>query len=316
MDLSQLRPLGIGEVIDAGIHITRSRFRDLAILVAIVAVPAQILQFLVAISTPGAGFSFDLTVGPDASPVETGDVLTQLAATLLAFVIGLLTTWLATAACTEVISSTYLGGRAGWKESLAKAWSRFVSLIGANLLILLIAGAGFLAFVIPGIWLFVAYTVAVPAIIVEGIRGPAALGRSFRLVRHRWWPVFAIVLVGQLLIAVVQFFVTLPVLPVLLLTRDSVVAGLLATAVSTVVATVLTQPFVAALVVVIYYDLRVRKEGFDLALMAQRLDEEPASSPAPDPSTRLPDGPDAPPPVMPGPPGWAPAPPPGWEPRE
>lgn len=310
MDASQLRPLGVGEIIDAGIRITRSRFRDLAILVGIIVIPAQVVQFFVAISAPGSEVSFGFSPTPESGATEASDALTQLAATLVSLVIGLLTAWLATAACTEIVSSTYLGGRAGWRESLRKAWNRFVSLVGANLLILVITGVGLLACFFPGVWLYIAFTVAVPAIIVEGIRGPASLRRSFRLVRGRWWSVFAIVLVSQLLAAIVQGFVALPMIPVLLAAGgDSTVVTYFATGVSTVVGTVLTQPFIAALVVIIYYDLRVRREGFDLALMVQQLDAPP---PPVTTSRATTEGA----PLMPEPPDWHPTPPPGWEPPE
>jgi len=315
MDASQLRPLGVGEIIDAGIRITRRRFRDLAILVAVVAVPAQILQLLVAISAPESTNPFNpggASVSPGSAP-DAGDTLTQLAATLVTLVIGFLTALLATAACTEVVSSEYLGGEITWRESLRRAWRRFASLVVANLLILLVAGLGLLACLVPGVWLWVAFSVAVPAILIEGIRGPASLRRSFRLVRGRWWPVFAILLVGQLLVLVVQSFVTLPLVPILFLTGgDNAVVGFLVTAASTVVSTIVTQPFIAAVTVIIYYDLRVRKEGFDLALMAAQLDAPPVAV-APtgwEPTPRRPsDEPAEPPPPV----GPQPRPPPGWD---
>src|SRR5680860_1847688 len=129
MDASQLRPLGVGEIIDAGIRITRMRFRDLAILVAIVTVPAQILSFFVTISAPAADTVFSLgSVSPGTAP-DPGDTLAQLAATLLVFVIGLVTGLLATGACTEVVSQTYLGGRSDWGDSFRRFLSRFLSLI-------------------------------------------------------------------------------------------------------------------------------------------------------------------------------------------
>ena len=45
-----------------------------------------------------------------------------------------------------------------------------------------------LALIVPGIWLFVSYSVAVPALLLERIGPVEALRRSFRLVRGRWWP--------------------------------------------------------------------------------------------------------------------------------
>jgi hypothetical protein len=45
-----------------------------------------------------------------------------------------------------------------------------------------------------------------------------------------------------------------------------------------------TTPFLAAIVMLVYFDLRVRKEGFDLALLAERMGGGPAGGPAPEPA--------------------------------
>ena len=318
MDASQLRPLGVGEIIDAGVRITRTRFRDFAILVAIVTVPAQILVFLVTISAPGTNDTFSPggSIAPGSTP-DVGDTMTQLAATLVALAIGFVTTLLATSACTEVVSQSYLGGHADWRQSLRRFRDRFWSLLGINVLVVMIAIiTGITCLLIPvGVWLWVAYSVAVPVILIEGVRGTSSLGRSFRLVRGRWWPVFSILLVGQLLVLVVQTFVTLPLLPALFVTDfENAAVNTVVSALSSVVGNVVTLPFVAAVTVIIYYDLRVRKEGFDLALMAQQLDAPakataaPAAAPEP---TGRPDGDGG----REAPPGWRPSPPPGWTPR-
>lgn len=58
---------------------------------------------------------------------------------------------------------------------------------------------------------------------------------------------------------------------------------------------VFTTPMTAAVATVIYFDLRVRKEGFDIALMTQRLEAAPvaaASGPAGFPTTTTTPAPD------------------------
>lgn len=132
MDPAQLRPLGIGEIIDAGIRIARSRFRDLAILVAVVAIPAQILQLLVSISAPSNDTTTTSFSSSGQPQVDTGDLFTQLAATLVTLVIGFVTSILATGACTEIVSGNYLGHDVGWRESLRAAWGRFFTLVGGR----------------------------------------------------------------------------------------------------------------------------------------------------------------------------------------
>src|SRR5207248_10408164 len=52
-------------------------------------------------------------------------------------------------------------------------------------------------------------------------------------------------------------------------------SGILSNVISQTLTKVLTTPFVAAFVTVLYFDLRVRKEAFDLQLLAQRIGVEP-----------------------------------------
>jgi len=145
----------------------------------------------------------------------------------------------------------------------------------------------------------------VPVLLIEGPRGFQALRRSFNLVRRRWWPTAGILILANLLATAVAAGIGLLSVPLLFAGRDNQFVYDLANAVFGAVASVLTIPFVAAVVAVIYFDLRVRKEGFDLQLMAQRIGAPAdAVSPTLMPWTQ-------PSPGAGG--GWAP-PPPGWEP--
>jgi hypothetical protein len=74
-------------------------------------------------------------------------------------------------------------------------------------------------------------------------------------------------------------------------------------------ASALTTPFTAAVTVVVYFDLRVRKEAFDLELLAEQLGvEPPVGSAAPTVELAPPPAPEASdqPPFWPPPPGWKP----------
>src|SRR5205807_5938828 len=121
----------------------------------------------------------------------------------------------------------------------------------------------------PFIWLGVSWSLAFPVLVAEGARGTDALRRSFRLVRGRWWPTF-----GALALAFLfQLFLGLIVgIPLGLLTANwdsGSAAAIVLTAVVSVLSSVITTPFMAAVLVLIYFDLRVRKEGFDLELLSQ-----------------------------------------------
>ena len=63
---------------------------------------------------------------------------------------------------------------------------------------------GAIAMLLPGIWLYIAWAFALPVLLVEGLRGPAALRRSYALVRGRWWRTFGVIALGFLLAIVIS----------------------------------------------------------------------------------------------------------------
>jgi type IV secretory pathway VirB2 component (pilin) len=316
LDASELRPLRVGEILDAGIKITTKRFAALAKIVAAVTIPIQVLSAFVSLSTtPDDPFS----TSTSASGEIDSEVWTQLAGNLVVSLLGLLATLVALAACTRIVAGAYFGEEGDWRESLAYAGRRLPALLWLGLLYVLMVGLGTLGCIIPGIWLAVAYAVSVPALLIEDARGTNALRRSFRLVRKRWWPTFGVLLLGFILINIVQATLSLPLLGLLLVGGDdpNVVVFLVASTITGTIATVLTTPFLVAMLVVVYVDLRVRKEGLDLQLLAQRVGAPapaPGSTPAwattsrPVPGAAPPPGWSPPPPPPPGPPGDAPPP--------
>jgi len=76
------------------------------------------------------------------------------------------------------------------------------------------------------------------------------------------------------------------------------------------VSAILTRPFQAAVTTILYYDLRVRHEGYDVELLAEQLGIEAASLPAGALTDRGPEdvGQAGGPPFWPPPPGWSPPP--------
>lgn len=300
----QLRPLGIGETLDAGIKIYRLKFATMLKAVAVVTVPVQVLAVLVRISLPSS-----TTTRTTFGTTTTGSINTwaAVAAFLLLFVVGIIASTLAEAACFKAVSDTYVGADTDWRASLRFGYQRLGSLLWLTLLHTLGLALGFVACIVPGIWLYGAWAVAVPALLIERTRGTKALGRSFNLVRGRWWPVAGALLLSNLLASAVAFGFGIMALPFVLAGRGNDFVVGVTTGIFNGAANVLTIPFVSAVVAVIYFDLRVRKEGFDLQLLATRI-----GAPSPEASaTQAPMPWLSPQPGAGG--GWVPPPPPGWE---
>ncbi len=125
---------------------------------------------------------------------------------------------------------------------------------------------GLLLCLAPGIYLWVAWTVAAPVLLLEDVRGWKAMKRSRQLVKGRFWPTFAVVLLVAILTGIVQaMFVG--ILAGVVSVSGNEVALAIADAIGQTASGVLTTPLSAAVLTVLYFDLRVRKEGFDLELL-------------------------------------------------
>jgi hypothetical protein len=312
MSVTQLRPLGVGEILDVAITIYRRNFRALLTLVFVVVAPFEIVSALIQASAlPDSSF---LT---DSTPAEAIDIDRDFwlavagfaAAGLLSFIAGIV----ATGACFKAIADGYLGERADWRPALAYAARRLHSILWVTVFGTFIAVLGFVFFVVPGVYLYVCFAVAVPVLLTEGLKGRKALGRSRRLVKGRWWGTFGVVVLGAILVSIVEgALVGLTAVVTTLDTADPTLASFLFTTTATVLASVISTPLSAAFITVLYFDLRVRKEAFDLQLLAEQIGVEPGEGASP--AARFQDqvplreslDPDDQPPYWPPPPGWKP----------
>jgi hypothetical protein len=306
-----LRPLGVGELLDVAIKVYRARFATLVKAVAVVMVPVITLNAVVQLSLLPDGT--DGLADPEsfAGPIGLGgtgtfptadltDAWTVLAGFLLVGLLSIVASQLATAASFKVVSGAYVGGGPRWRDSLRFALSRLGSLLWLSVvvmffLVMLVLAAAIAAIASPSkpllvlalvvaaamvVYLFVAWSVAVPVLLLEDWRGRKALKRSRSLVARRWWPALAVLVLAYLLVAVVELGLS-SVLAALVLTGTSEVATVAGQAVVTMISIVLTTPLLAAVITVLYFDLRVRKEGFDIELLVRRMGPPAASAAGP-----------------------------------
>jgi hypothetical protein len=180
----------------------------------------------------------------------------------------------------RAVSEAYLGHTPDARASISAAFRRMPSLLWLSFLLVLGVAIGFVLLVIPGIYLLVAWAVAVPVLMVEGTKGAKAIGRSYDLVRHNWWRTFGTLLVGFIFIGLFNFLLDLVARGADGVANDSVYLWALIYDALNGLGTVITAPLQAAIIIVIYFDLRVRKEGFDVALLTAGLGDEPVPAPA------------------------------------
>ena len=148
--------------------------------------------------------------------------------------------------------------------------------------------AGVLVAIVLSVLLYVRLAFAAPALLLERLGVVAALRRSWRLVTGSWWRAFGVLLLGGIIAGAINGLVQLPFsllgnLAGALMGSDAQSLGdvtsgmqiaLVITNVGSVLASTVTAPFTAALTALLYIDLRIRREGLDVALTRAAAQEQ------------------------------------------
>jgi hypothetical protein len=140
--------------------------------------------------------------------------------------------------------------------------------VGLLLTMLLIAAMAILWFHV-----FLRLELSFAALVVESRKGFAALNRAWRLSAGYGWRTVGMLLVTYVIVGVISLLLTKPVemaAAPLVKAGNLGAAGAILGAANAVVETALA-PVVCIVLVLVYYDLRIRKEGFDLQMLARDM---------------------------------------------
>ncbi|MFD8285921.1 hypothetical protein ACFV47_43105 [Streptomyces solisilvae] len=304
-----LRPLSIGEILDGAVAIMRAHWRTVLGISLIVSI---VTQGLITAATglwfnDARGNESDVLNDPDATIGQAmravGDSLGDSGVTLLLGVLGTIVT---TALLTVVAAQAVLGRSVSTKEAWAGARPRLLQLCGLLLLVPTIAVAIIGAGMTPGLllaaagvpsegaalaslgglagasvaaWLWVRFSLAAPALMLEKQGIVKALRRSFKLVRGAWGRVFGIQLLAVVLVFIVGAIIEIPTSLVAMviggdnamdwLSGESVSVGwtfLIVVGVGGVISSTITFPISAGVTALLYMDQRIRREALDLEL--------------------------------------------------
>ncbi len=275
MDPAGLRPLGIGETIDVALKIYRARFTVLIKAVTVMLAPVFVLSAVIRISVGTGDGILAVPTQPGATPeFDTDRLWAFVAGGLVIGILAFLAAQIATGACFKAVSGAYLDEETDWRGSLRFAASRFGSLLWLSVLLFVFLVPALLACIVPGAYLYVAWSVAAPVLLLEGVKGRKALKRSRALVKGRFWQTLSTVVLMGILSAIVQS-VFVGIFAGLASVGGNEVASAIAEAIGQTASSALTTPLTAAVLTVMYFDLRVRKEGFDIELLARRMGVDP-----------------------------------------
>ena len=246
--IAALTPRRIGEILSAAFQLYRRHWRTLLAIAAVVVVPLTLLQY-------GAGHWFRSN-GQQLQ--DTAEVSTSLwavaSAWLLAALVGLLLYQVLTGAITRNIATDVAGQDLNLEQSYRFGFTRLGPILVVSILVGLATLLGLVVFIIPGIYIAVRLAVSTQALIVEDKRGTEAMRRSWELVGGHWWHAAFTLLVAGLLTGVVNAVITAPF----------GASAWLVQGIAAAVATTVTLPYGALVGVLLYLDLRARKERLHL----------------------------------------------------
>jgi Membrane domain of glycerophosphoryl diester phosphodiesterase len=274
--LLRLRPLSLGELLDDVFRVYRRHFWLLVSIALLVSLPALALQFA---SGSASQFGFVLSLlnnlsSPDALAAREAPGLPNLAVVALTYLVLIALVPFTLAAIPRATIDIALGRPVTVLSTLAGVARRYWRLMGLALLFVLVSPA--LLCLPLFVWLVVRWIVAIPALLAEDVGPITALDRSWALTRNNWWRLFGILVLIYLLTSVVSGALGVFSFPVAVVIPfiPAFVRGAIVLTVETV-ASAVVQPALYLCVTLLYFDLRIRQEYFDLDQLA-RLAVPPA----------------------------------------
>jgi hypothetical protein len=205
-------------------------------------------------------------------PSRDGSLSTLLFQLLFMILWASLAFPIASGATTYAISERYLGNDVTIGDALRRGLSHFLPLSIAQITATIRVIFGFFLLVVPGILWMLSYSLIVPVILVEGQRAIPSLGRSRDLIKGFRGKAFCILLTVNLLQLILAGGVG--VITGMLFNADSGGGSILSSAINNLLSIFLTPLGIIA-AILLYYDMRIRKEGFDLEMLSRSFAAEP-----------------------------------------
>lgn len=300
----RLQPLSLGDVLDGTFRLARAHWRAFAVGLGVVVVPLSLLTGLVLAQLFDAGPSLleslqDPEIAQGTGQQSVDEVLGGVVGTGVTNLASLLLTPLIYGIAVWIGAQAYRTGSVDPMDGVRAAGRRYLALLGAAILLgvvpllifivpavvlgfgaasgvdaLLVAGGiGLLAAAVLAVMAVIRFTVTIPAVMLEGAGPVQGLRRSNTLVKGRTGFVLGTMVVVYLVTSIIQIVVGAPFL---------VIGGLFSSALAAIVITagnivtsILANALLGIAIVLIYFDRRVRLEGYDLTELADELGESP-----------------------------------------
>ena len=289
--LPVLRALRLGELLDQAIRLYRRNFLTFIGIIAVVYVPLMILQTISSTWLSSSLLNISAVQSPEEIFSNSSYWLGLLSTVVLGFLQIILVQGIANGALTRAVADNYLGRKTNILDAYRGIGKSWVSLLGALLLLGLVffvaafwsivpcigwvTGPGMIAFLLMAVNPMVA-----PVVVLEGRSALDAIQRAWSLTRRRFWPVLGYIFVLSLFSLLVvngPVAIVNAVLPQFLGSIEDPTLRVVVLSIIQMLVTLtfllIYYPLQMTALTLIYFDLRVRTEGFDLALLTMNESE-------------------------------------------
>ena len=273
---ADLRPMSLGEVLDRTFKIYRNHFWLFA---GITALPSGVL-LLFRLANSAWTVSRIGHTGPGQFPsFSPAAAFSTIIISIIGGVAFCLLAGYAQGATVFAVSDLYLGRATGVRDSYRHVGIKGLRVFFIFLLLGLVIGVGFLLLIIPGIILACRVALSVPVSMLEDAGPVRSIERSMQLTKGHGMQIFVILLMVVVLFYVVAMVFQFPFV-FLLMTAAKAQQGLsfltlLAINVANFLSEVLVWPVATIALALMYYNLRVRKEAFDIQHQMATLNTNP-----------------------------------------
>lgn len=238
-----LRARSTSEIVDAAFALYRRDAMQYTVVTAIAYSPVLIFTLL----------------NPSAREPQT---LADLQGVLPVYLVSFLAYAIVSAVIVRMGADVYLGGRADVGATIRDVLPRVPAFLVASILNGLLLAIGLILFVLPVFYVLALMFAVVPAVVLEK-HGPfGALKRSASLSRDRK---------GHILKTLILSYGIYIVLSIGLTTMATFTGSVILLLLVSSLFNVFAYPIINLVVMVLYYDVRIRAEGFDLEHMAQAM---------------------------------------------
>ncbi len=308
LSLIDLRPMDLGDILDGTIRVyRRNPWVFIGIMALVAGIPLVIQESAAQQLAGKLQESMSLLGATDSGPemlnaIQSYDFYVAVAVWALGVTLMFFFMPISQAATVHAVSETILGRSADMGTSIRAILPKaghlilayflvgmiYLSLFAPVIVLTMVAVSDFdrlwlIAFVLPLlffvyillIYLSVKFLFIPHAMVLDDTGAIDGFGRSYRLSSGYWWRTFGISLLVSLIVSMIVWMLgggvgmvtmLLRLVPNISVIALSAISGLLQTVIMLFI-----QPLTIIAATLLYYDLRIRKEGFDLLLLAGAL---------------------------------------------